>query len=87
MPVFINDNHKDHFINIELLKTRGESILLILEHENHELSVLFSEDKNIVEYFQIRNPMSHVVCIHTKIGLIAYEENLGALAHGIHYQR
>ena len=47
MPVFINDNHKDHFINIELLKTRGESILLILEHENHELSVLLSDDKNI----------------------------------------
>lgn len=47
MPVFINDDHKDHFINIELLKTRGESILLILEHENHELSVLLSDDKNI----------------------------------------
>ena len=32
--------------------------------------------------------MSHVVCIQTKIGLIvAHEENLGALAHGIHYQR
>ena len=47
MPVFINDDHKDHFINIELLKTRGESILLVLEHENHELSVLLSDDKNI----------------------------------------
>ena len=47
MPVFINDDHKDHFINIDLLKTRGESILLILEHENHELSVLLSDDKNI----------------------------------------
>ena len=47
MSVFINDDHKDHFINIELLKTRGESILLILEHENHELSVLLSDDKNI----------------------------------------
>ena len=47
MPVFINDDHKDHFINIELLKTRGESILLILERENHELSVLLSDDKNI----------------------------------------
>ena len=47
MPFFINDDQKDHLINIELLKTQGESILLFLEHENHELSVLLADDKKI----------------------------------------
>jgi len=47
MPFFINDDQKDHLINIELLKTQGERILLFLEHENHELSVLLADDKKI----------------------------------------
>ena len=47
MPFFINDDQKEHLINIELLKTQGERILLFLEHENHELSVLLADDKKI----------------------------------------
>jgi len=47
MPFFINDDQKEHLINIELLKTQGERILFFLEHENHELSVLLADDKKI----------------------------------------
>jgi probable rRNA maturation factor len=47
MPVLIHDDQKDYLINTKLLKAQGESILLCLGYENHELSILLADDKKI----------------------------------------
>ena len=47
MPVFINNEQREHSIDCVLLESQGESILLFLECENQELSVLLADDKKI----------------------------------------
>jgi len=47
MPVFINDEQKEHSIDFVLLESQGESILLFLGCENQELSVLLANDRKI----------------------------------------
>ena len=47
MPVFINNEQREHSIDCVLLQNQGESILLFLECENQELSVLLADDKKI----------------------------------------
>ena len=47
MPVFINNQQREHSIDCVLLQNQGESILLFLECENQELSVLLADDKKI----------------------------------------
>ena len=47
MPVFINNEQREHSIDCVLLESKGESILLFLECENQELSVLLTDDKKI----------------------------------------
>ena len=47
MPVFINNEQREHSIDCVLLESQGESILLFLECENQELSVLLTDDKKI----------------------------------------
>ena len=47
MPVFINDEQREHSIDCVLLERQGESILLFLECENQELSVLLADDNKI----------------------------------------
>jgi len=47
MPVFINNEQREHSIDCVLLENQGESILLFLECENQELSVLLADDKKI----------------------------------------
>ena len=47
MPVFINDEQREHSIDCMLLESQGESILLFLECENQELSVLLANDRKI----------------------------------------
>ena len=47
MPVFINDEQREHSIDCVLLKSQGESILLFLGCENQELSVLLANDRKI----------------------------------------
>ena len=47
MPIFINNEQREHSIDCLLLESQGESILLFLECENQELSVLLADDKKI----------------------------------------
>ena len=47
MPTFINNEQIEHSIDCTLLESQGESILLFLECENQELSVLLTDDKKI----------------------------------------
>ena len=47
MPVFINDEQREHSIDCVLLESQGESILLFLGRENQELSVLLTNDRKI----------------------------------------
>ena len=47
MPVFINDEQREHSIDCVLLEIQGESILLFLGCENQELSVLLANDRKI----------------------------------------
>jgi len=47
MPVFINNEQREHSIDCVLLQNQGESILLFLECENQELSVLLADDRKI----------------------------------------
>ena len=47
MPVFINNEQRKHSIDCALIESQGESILLFLECENQELSVLLADDKKI----------------------------------------
>ena len=47
MPVFVNDEQREHSIDCVLLGSQGESILLLLGCENQELSVLLADDKKI----------------------------------------
>lgn len=47
MPIFINDEQKEHSIDCVLLESQGESILLFLECETQELSVLLANDRKI----------------------------------------
>ena len=47
MPVFINDEQREHSINCVLLESQGESILLFLGCETQELSVLLADDRKI----------------------------------------
>ena len=47
MPVFINNEQREHSIDCALLESQGESILLFLECENQELSVLLADDRKI----------------------------------------
>ena len=47
MPVFINNEQKEHSIDCVLLENHGESILLVLGCENQELSVLLTDDRKI----------------------------------------
>ena len=47
MPVFINDEQREHSIDCVLLESQGESILLFLGCENQELSVLLANDRTI----------------------------------------
>ena len=47
MPVFINDEQREYSIDCMLLESQGESILLFLECENQELSVLLANDRKI----------------------------------------
>ena len=47
MPVFINDEQREHSIDCALLESQGESILLFLGCENQELSVLLANDRKI----------------------------------------
>ncbi len=47
MPVFINDEQREHSIDCVLLESQGESILLFLGCENQELSVLLANDRKI----------------------------------------
>ena len=47
MPVFINDEQREHSIDCVLLESQGESILLFLGYETQELSVLLTDDRKI----------------------------------------
>ena len=47
MPVFINNEQREHSIDCVLLESQGESILLFLECENQELSILLADDRKI----------------------------------------
>jgi len=47
MPVFINDEQREHSIDCVLLESQGESILLFLGCEDQELSVLLANDRKI----------------------------------------
>ena len=47
MPVFINDEQREHSIDCVLVESQGESILLFLGCENRELSVLLANDRKI----------------------------------------
>ena len=47
MPVFINNEQREHSIDCVLLESQGESILLFLECKNQELSILLVDDKKI----------------------------------------
>jgi rRNA maturation RNase YbeY len=47
MPVFINNEQKEHSVDCALLENQGESILLVLGCENQELSVLLADDRKI----------------------------------------
>ena len=47
MPVYINDEQREHSIDCALLESQGESILLFLGCENQELSVLLANDRRI----------------------------------------
>ena len=47
MPVFINNEQKEHSIDCVLLENQGESILRVLGCENQELSVLLADDRKI----------------------------------------
>ena len=47
MPVFINNEQREHSIDCVLLESQGESILLFLECKNQELSILLADDKKI----------------------------------------
>ena len=47
MPIFINNEQREHSIDCVLLESQGESILLFLECENQELSVLLADDRKI----------------------------------------
>ena len=47
MPVFINDEQREHSIDCVLLESQGDSILLFLGCENRELSVLLANDRKI----------------------------------------
>jgi len=47
MPVFINNEQREHSIDCVLLESQGDSILLFLECENQELSVLLADDRKI----------------------------------------
>ena len=47
MPVFINNEQREHSIDCVLLESQGESILLFLGCENKELSVLLANDRKI----------------------------------------
>jgi len=47
MPVLIKDEQREHSIDCVLLESQGESILLFLECEFKELSVLLADDKKI----------------------------------------
>jgi len=47
MPVFINDEQREHSIDCALLESQGMSILLFLGCENQELSVLLANDRKI----------------------------------------
>ena len=47
IPVFINDEQREDSIDCVLLESQGESILLFLECENQELSVLLANDRKI----------------------------------------
>ena len=47
MPVFINNEQREHSIDSVLLESQGESILLFLECENQELSGLLADDRKI----------------------------------------
>ena len=49
MPVFINDDQREHFIDRELLEIQSRNILFFLECENQELSILLTDDKKIRE--------------------------------------
>jgi len=47
MPVFINNEQKEHSIDCVLLENQGKSILRVLGCENQELSVLLADDRKI----------------------------------------
>ena len=47
MPVIINNEQTEHSIDCVLLASQGESILLFLECETQELSVLLADDRKI----------------------------------------
>ena len=47
MPIFINNEQREHTIDCLLLESQGESILLFLECETQELSVLLADDRKI----------------------------------------
>ena len=47
MPVFINDEQREHSIDCMLLESQGESILLFLGCETQELSILLADDRKI----------------------------------------
>jgi probable rRNA maturation factor len=49
MPVFINDDQKELFVDCDILETQGSNILLFLKCANKELSVLLTDDKTIKE--------------------------------------
>ena len=49
MPVFINDDQRERFVDCELLKIQGRNILFFLGCGNQELSVLLTDDKKIRE--------------------------------------
>ena len=47
MPIFINNEQKEHSIDCVLLENQGKSILRVLGCENQELSVLLTDDRKI----------------------------------------
>jgi len=47
MPIFINNEQKEHSIDCVLLENQGKSILRVLGCENQELSVLLADDRKI----------------------------------------